>query len=220
MRIAVNAQKLVKGKMEGLGWFAYENLKRIVVAHPEHEFTFIFGKGIEEDFKFAENVKVVNIGPPFFRPMAWLLKFEFLLPLYVNKNKFDLFLSPDGWSSTKIKTKKVGVVHDINFEHFPEFLQKSFYYYYKFYFKRWAKHYDRLATVSEYSKQDIAKTYQIPEDKIDVVYNGSCDLYQPLTDSEIQATRKKYTDGCLYFIFVGAFHPRKNIINLFCNVCQ
>lgn len=215
MRIAVNAQKLVKGKMEGLGWFAYENLKRIVQAHPEHEFTFIFGKGIESDFIFADNVKAVNIGPPYFRPLAWVVKFEFLLPLYVNRKKFDLFLSPDGWSTTKIKTKQVGVIHDINFVHYPEFLQKSFCTYYKFYFKRWAKNYNRLATVSEYSKKDIATTYGISADKIDVVYNGASELYKPLEESKVAEIRNKFTAGRPYFIFVGAFHPRKNIINLF-----
>ncbi|MBI9068906.1 MAG: glycosyltransferase family 4 protein [Salinivirgaceae bacterium] len=215
MRIAVNAQKLVKDKMEGLGWFAYETLKRMVKSHPEHEFTFIFGKGIERDFIFAENVKAINIGPPYFRPMAWYLKFEYLLPRYINRNNFDLFLSPDGWSSTKIKIKTVSVIHDINFEHYPEFLQKSFCFYYKHFFRKWAHHSMRLATVSEYSKWDIAKTYGISEDKIDVLYNGASNIYSPVEKHIIESTRNKYTEGFPYFVFVGALHPRKNIINLF-----
>jgi len=215
MRIAVNTQKLVKDKMEGLGWFVYETMSRIVKAHPEHEFTFIFGKGIDEEFIFGDNVKAVNIGPPFFRPLAWLLKFEFLLPRFVNKNKFDLFISPDGWSSKKIKTKKVIVIHDINFAHYPEFLQKSFYYYYSYFFPKWANSADKIATVSNYSKQDIVNTYKINSDKIDVLYNAASPIFRPVSNEKIKEIRNNYTADSPYFVFVGALHPRKNIINLF-----
>lgn len=215
MRIAVNAQTLVKNKMEGLGWFSYETLKRIVQQHPEHEFVFIFGKGVEKDFIFSDNVKAINIGPPYFRPLAWWLKFEFLLSRYINKNNFDLFLSPDGWSCQKIKVKTVIVVHDINFVHFPQFLQKSFHYYYSTFFPKWIKHAKRIATVSNYSKQDIVNTYQTPEDKIDVLYNAASSIYQPTDIKTKEATLTKYTQGKPYFIFVGALHPRKNVINLF-----
>lgn len=38
MRIAVNTRFLLKDKMEGFGWFTYETVKRMVIAHPEHTF--------------------------------------------------------------------------------------------------------------------------------------------------------------------------------------
>ena len=178
MLIAVNCQSLVKDHLEGLGWFTYESLKRITQAHPEHEFLFIFGKGVDESFIFSDNVKAINVGPPFFRPQAWWLKYEFLLPLLLRKYKIDLFVSTDGISSTKIKTKQLNVIHDLNFEENPEWLPKSFANYYRKYFPKWAKTATRIATVSEYSKQDIHKRYDISLDKIDVVYNGSNDLYK------------------------------------------
>lgn len=215
MKIAINAQTLIKDKMEGLGWFSYETLKRIVKNNPQHEFTFIFGKGIEKDFFFAPNVKAVNIGPPFFRPLAWWLKFSFLLPYFVNRNNFDLYLSTDGLSSKKIKIKTLIVVHDINFEHFPKFLSKSFYIYYKIFFPKWIKHAKRIATVSHYSKKDIINTYKVNPAKIDVMHNGASDVYQAIDEKAKKTTKDIYTNGSDYFIFVGALHPRKNIINLF-----
>jgi glycosyltransferase involved in cell wall biosynthesis len=215
MKIAVNAQTLVRNQMEGLGWFAYETLKRIVLSHPEHQFVFIFGKGIEKEYIFSKNVKAVNIGPPFFRPLAWFLKFQYFLPNYINRNNFDLFLSPDGWNSTRINTKTVAVVHDINFEHFPEFLPKSFYRYYKHFFKQWVQKADLLGTVSNYSKADIVSTYNIAPHKIEVFYNGASPIYKPVSTENQIEIRDNYTNGCPYFVFVGALHPRKNVINLF-----
>jgi len=214
MRIAVNVQMLVKNKLEGLGWFTYESLKRIVQQHPEHQFLFIFGKGVDESFLFADNVKGINVGPPFNRPQAWYIKFEFLLPIILKKHKIDLFISSDGISSTKLKMKNLNVIHDLNFEENPEWLPKSFARYYQKFFPKWAKVATRIATVSEYSKQSIHQFYNIPLAQIDVVYNGSNELYHPLNEAEKKNVKSKYTAGKNYFVFVGSMHPRKNIDNL------
>ena len=36
MKIAVNTRLLLPGKLDGIGWFSYETLKRITTGHPEH----------------------------------------------------------------------------------------------------------------------------------------------------------------------------------------
>jgi len=215
MKIAVNVQSLIKDKLEGLGWFTFESLKRIVQQHPEHEFLFIFAKGIDPSFIFADNVKAINVGPPFSRPLAWFLKFNFILPAILKIYKTDLFISPDGISGSKIKMKNLEVIHDLNFEENPAWLPKSFANYYRKNFPKWAKNASRIATVSEYSKQEIHKLYKISLDKIDVVYNGSNEKYKPISTEEKQKTKQTYTDGSEYFVFVGSMHPRKNIDNLF-----
>ena len=214
MKIAVNVQTLVKNHLEGLGWFTYESFKRIVQQHPEHEFLFIFAKGVENDFIFSDNVKAINVGPPFFRPLAWFIKFQIFLPYVLKKHKIDLFISTDGFSSTRLMIKNLNVIHDLNFEENPQWLSKSFAKYYQKYFPKWAKNATRIATVSEYSKQDIHKRYNIPLNKIDVVYNGSNDLYKPISIEKQEITRAKYTSGKTYFVFVGNIHPRKNIDKL------
>src|SRR5205814_9753042 len=49
---------------------------------------------------------------------------------------------------------------------------------------------------------------------IDVVCNGAHAEYRPLDLKEKEAVREKYSEGCEYFVFAGALHPRKNIVNL------
>jgi len=87
--------------------------------------------------------------------------------------------------------------------------------YYRHYFPKFAKVAKRIATVSEYSKQDIVSRYGIDENKIDVVYNGVNEIYKPLSELEIQQTRTRFSGGKPYFLFVGMLHQRKNIANLF-----
>ena len=71
-----------------------------------------------------------------------------------------------------------------------------------------------IATVSAFSKKDIISQYGTAADKINIVYSAAKEIFQPLTNEEKQAARTKYTSGKEYFVYTGAIHPRKNLVNL------
>lgn len=214
MNIAVNTRLLVP-KLEGIGWFEYETLRRIVTSHPEHTFYFIFDRDYDERFLFAENVKPVLTFPPCrHHPWFWYVYFEYSLPYVLRKLKPDFFLSPDGWMPLRTDVPQVTVIHDINFVHHPEFFSSSFQKYFAKYFPQFAKKAVRIATVSEYSKQDICQAYGISAEKVDVVYNGSNELFRPLTELEKSRIQIQYAQGKDYFLFVSALNKRKNLPNI------
>ncbi|GAB1450946.1 glycosyltransferase [Draconibacterium sp.] len=214
MRIAVNTRLLLKGKLEGIGWFTFETLKRMTQNHPEHEFIFIFDRPFDRDFIFAENITPVVIGPPARHPFLFWIWFDFRIPKILKKFKVDLFLSPDGYLSLRTKVPQLAVIHDINFVHRPDDLPWLVEKYYNYFFPKFARIAKRIATVSFYSKEDIARSFKINYDKIDVVYDGINQIFKPLSEKEKIAVRKKYTGGAEYFLFVGALHPRKNVSGL------
>ncbi|HBS85291.1 MAG: glycosyltransferase [Bacteroidetes bacterium GWF2_38_335] len=214
MVIAVNTRLLIKGKLEGIGWFTCETLKRITQNHKEHKFVFIFDRKPDQEFIFSDNISPVVIPPQTRHPLLWKIWFDYSLPIVFKKHKPDLFLSPDGYLSLRTKVKSLPVIHDINFVHYPQDLPASTSNYYNKYFPKFAAKATRIATVSEYSKQDISKSFSIPLDKIDVVYNGCNEMYKPLSAEEIEAVRNARTNGEQYFVFVGALHPRKNVSRL------
>jgi len=214
MVIAVNTRLLLKGKLEGIGWFTYETLKRMTLNHPEHEFIFIFDRPYNQDYVFAENVQPVVIGPPTRHPVLWYLWFDYQIPKVLKKYKADLFLSPDGYLSQRTDVPQLGVIHDINFVHRPADLPWLKAKYYNYYFPKFAKIAKRLATVSFYSKEDITRSFKVDYDKIDVVYDGINQIFEPISEDEKVKVREKYTGGAEYFLFVGALHPRKNVSGL------
>lgn len=215
MRIAVNTRLLLKGKLEGIGWFTYENLKRIVNAHPEHEFFFLFDRPYSQDFIFADNVTPVVLFPQARHPFLYFLWFELSVTFALKRIKPDLFISPDGYLSLGTTIKTLLVFHDLNFEHYPGDLPLMERWYYRTFFPRFARKADRIATVSEFSKQDIMALYNIPVSKIDVVYNGANEIYKPLDAEKIKLTRQTHAGGYPYLFFIGSLHPRKNLVNLF-----
>lgn len=214
MRIAVNTRLLLPGRLDGIGWFSYESLRRIVAAHPEHEFLFLFDRKPDPQFLFAPNVKPLVLCPQARHPVLWYLFFEWSVTRALRRYKADLFLSPDGWMSLRTKVPTLTVIHDLNFEHASDYLRPSHQRYMTRFFPRFAQKATRVATVSEFSKQDLVDTYGIGAEKIDVVYDGSHSNYQPVSEDLQQSTRLKYTQGKPYFIFIGTISKRKNITNI------
>lgn len=201
--------------MDGIAWFTYETIKRITQQHPEHQFLFIFDRPYSDAFIFADNIQPVVAHPQSRHPALWYLFFEYGIPKVLKKHNPDLFLSPDGWLSLSTPVKSMAVIHDLNFEKHPEFIPWTVRKYYHYFFPRFARRADRIATVSEFTKKDIAERYQVPGSKIDVVYNGANENYKPVSREVVMKTRERYTSGCPYFVFVGTIHPRKNLTNLF-----
>jgi len=214
MKIAVNTRLLLEGRLEGLGWFTYQTMKRIVNDHPEHEFFFLFDRPYSKKFIFGDNVTPVVVHPPTRHPLLWYFWFEWALPRVFKRIQPDVFVSTDGYLSLRSKVRTVDVIHDINFEHYPNNIRWSMRRYLQYYFPRFAQRADRIVTVSEYSKSDIAETYGINPNKIDVAYNGASNTFRPLSVIEKEQVRIEYSEGQPYFIYVGALLPRKNIARL------
>jgi len=215
LRILVNTRLLLPGRLDGIGWFSHETLSRIVKNHPEHEFIFVFDLQYHPTYIYGPNVTPVVAFPQARHPLLFLIWFEISLPWIMHRYKPDLFLSPDGYVSLSAHIPTLAVIHDLNFEHRPGDLPFFARNYYRFFFKRFARKAKRIATVSEYSRQDISLQYSINPEKIDVVYNGASEGFRPLSRDEIEHTRQNYSEGKPYFLFVGSLHPRKNLINLF-----
>lgn len=214
MRIGINTRFLLADKMEGFGWYTFEVTKRIVLNNPDVEFYFFFDRKYDPKFIFADNVKPIVLYPQARHPILFKIWFNYSITKALKKYKIDLFFSPDGYLSLKTNVRQVGVIHDLNFEHFPNDLPKKDSNYLRNYFPKFAKRANHILTVSEFSKQDIIKQYGIDADKITVAYNGINPDFHALTSEEKKSVRSDYCNGKEFMLFVGSIHPRKNLKRL------
>ncbi len=214
VKIAVNTRLLLKDRLEGIGWFTFETLSRIVRSHPEHEFLFIFDRKYDNRFIFADNITPVVVGPQARHPLLFYWWFEISIPRILKKHKADLFLSTDAFLSLRAPCKTLLVIHDLNFEHYPQHLPWLVRKYYRHFTPKFARKATRIATVSEYSRKDIMAQYGVVQEKIDVVNNGANPIFKPLEEKVREKVRSKYTQGYPFFVFISAISPRKNLTNL------
>ncbi|MEM7161407.1 MAG: glycosyltransferase family 1 protein [Bacteroidota bacterium] len=200
MNIIVNTRLLIPGKMEGIAWYAHEILSRMVHAHSEHHFHFVFDRPFDPEFIYANNVTGHVMGPQARHPLLYKWWFHRNLPKLMNRLKADLFFSPEGYLSLKTKVPQVNVIHDLGFEHFPAHLPKRELAFYQKYFPLYAQKAKKIITVSEFSKKDIVSKYGVEAEKVKVIYNGVRTALKKNSSSDLQR----------YFIYVGTLHPRKN----------
>lgn len=205
---------MLKGKLEGFGWYTYETISRLVNRHPEIEFYFFFDRPFDTKFVFADNVHPVVLYPPARHPILFRIWFDFSVTRALKKYAIDLFISPDGYLSMRTNVPQVSVIHDLNFEHFPNDLPKSASRYLRKFFPKFAEKAAHILTVSEFSKEDIRTTYGIASDKITVGYNGASAIFTPVSSEVKERVKLKYTASNEFFLFVGALHPRKNLKRL------
>ncbi len=200
--------------MDGIGWFTWETMSRLARRHPDHQFIFFFDRKPDPVFVLPNNVVQVVI-PPITR-LPFLLEWwhQRAIPMAIKKYKPDVYISPDCFLPEKPAVPSIVAIHDLNFEHFPEFMPKAYRAIYHTRVKAAAHAATRIATVSEFSKRDIISTYNIDSDKIDVVYSGLNSFITPLTEIEINTIRQKFNTGPRYFLVSGTIHPRKNPDNI------
>ncbi|MGB3163685.1 MAG: glycosyltransferase family 1 protein [Chitinophagaceae bacterium] len=214
MVIAVNTRFLLVDYLEGYGNFIYETFRRITEQHPEHEFIFIFDRPYDKRFLFSNNIKTVVTGPAARHPLLWKLWYDIKVPVILKRYKVDVFVSCDGFCSLGTKVPQCLVVHDLAFLHYPSTIKKSHLLFYKRYTPKFLGKAISIATVSEFSKKDIIAQYGTDAKKINVVYNGVKEVFNPINNEAKATIKNKYTDGKEYFIYAGSIHPRKNLITL------
>ncbi len=214
MIIAVNTRLLIKDKLEGIGLFTYELLKRITINHPEHTFVFIFDRKYDQEFIFSDNIIPIILPPQARHPVLWYIYFEYSIPHILKKYNADVFLSTDGWVCLRTKIKTLNVIHDLHYERHPEFLPYLVRKYLQYFFPKFIQKSNRLCTVSEFSKREIISTYKLSADMVDVVYNATRTDFIPTSVTNQREIKIKYTGGKDYFLFIGPIHPRKNPENL------
>ncbi len=209
--IAVNTRFLLEGKLEGIGRFTEESLRKLVLDHPDVRFSFLFDRPFSKRFLFAPNVIGLVLNPPARHPFLWFVWFEWSVAGWLRANRPDVFLSTDGFGVLNTSLPQMIVFHDLAFEHYPDQIPALASWYYRFFSPRYAEKANSLAAVSEATADDLSRLYKIKKEKIYIACNAVASEFKTREEDEKQRIRAKLTGGLPYFIFIGALHPRKNI---------
>ena len=214
MKIAISARTLSSEPGDGIAWFTFEFIKRMVQSHPEDSFYLISDRRYRKLPVYSRNVKYIHLPLRNRHPLIALFWHQVMLKHTLRRLGADVFVGPDGFIPLGCTTPCISVIHDLNHCHRPGDIPFFTRHFYRYFFPRFAGQAARIVTVSQFSAADISSVYGIPAAKIDVVYNGVSGQFFPVTDDEAENYRLKLTGGRPYFVFVSNFSPRKNVPTL------
>ena len=126
----------------------------------------------------------------------------------------DLVHSTDQFIPITSKPLLATVMDVIPLSH-PQFLKSQSRYLKSFIWKQLTQRADRIITISEFSKTEIAKHLEFSENQIDVIPLGVDQRYfQKVSDADKQATLNALGITTPFFLFLGSIQPRKNLTRL------
>lgn len=222
MKIAFDAQLLMKGEKTGIGWCA-ENILKKMPQYSMHEYQldcFTLGYSAEQ----LENVKKYSsLGfkinkCTWFHDVIYRMIWNFFsVPYFIFFGKsadvtlFFNYVIPPG-----VKGKKVSFVYDMAYKAHPETVRVKTRELLNIALMKSCKRADHIITISEFSKNEIIKYLDIPEKKISIMPCGVDSLlYHPnYSEQEVNDVKEKLKIDRDYFLYLGTLEPRKNIERL------
>ena len=174
-------------------------------------------RNIQDDSCVVNLLKKSDLGleSSFLNRVRRVLHENFLFQTYLNKNSFDLYHSPNYVLPFYIKTPSILTIHDLITLDYPEFCQMESVLYFKLLLSSSVKKAVKVIAVSNKVKEDILRHFNVPEEKIEVVYLGIDNNFQKVADKLIlEQVREKYQLPRDYILFVGNIEPKKNLERL------
>ncbi|NGM90409.1 glycosyltransferase family 4 protein, partial [Parapusillimonas sp. SGNA-6] len=202
----------------GLGNYSRDLIRMLEVHYPEHtyiKYTPKFAQPqVEGDDVFGQDrlprTKTSLLFPRLWR-RQWIVN-------DLKRDKIDIYHGLSGEipiGLEKARIKSVVTIHDLIFLRFPELYKLVDRIIYDKKFKYAVRHADKIVAISQQTKEDIVQFYDIPKQKIEVIYQGCHPAFKTVkTEADKAAIRKKYNFPKNFILNVGSIEPRKNAFQL------
>lgn len=209
MRVSLELQPCF-GKRSGIGIYTYEIARKLVdtkgISFQANIFNFL---NRNENSDVIENIHYsVNINALFPYGVIRRIWSFFPIPYEAFFQKSDITHFFNYIVPTKLTGKVITTIYDMSYKYYPETLDRRNY-------KRIIKgicysveRSDVIITISENSKKEILEEFNIPEQKVQIVY-PSFDTIK--SDQSFQQISDKFCIPSNYILYVGNLEPRKNI---------
>lgn len=105
-------------------------------------------------------------------------------------------------------------VHDLIFKLFPEHHKRLNHIFLNHAMPLFVKRATAIIAISEATKRDLITHYQVPPEKITVIYEAAAPNFTPPSPQQVDVVRQRYQLPHHFLVVVGTIEPRKNYSRL------
>jgi glycosyltransferase involved in cell wall biosynthesis len=207
MRIGIDARMIDN---TGIGRYL-QNLLVHLARIDTHNDYIVFVNAENSRVVQQENIRFV---PLKIRVPLYSLREQWWLPWEIRQWPLDLIHYPNFDMPLLPLYPSIVTIHDLIYYLYPDQCpSKIAHYYARFMLRQATRKASLLITDSEYSKRDLIAHFQVPAEKIQVIFPAADQRAHPSQSPETSVV-KKYGITKPYILYVGKHHPYKNIRTL------
>jgi glycosyltransferase involved in cell wall biosynthesis len=209
MRVAIDARKLHDF---GIGTYIRNLLRHLARLDRTTEYVLLTQQAdLEVGRQLGPNFRTVLEPSP-----TYSLREQIHVPWVLRREKPDVFHAPHYVLPPMVPCRSVVTIHDCIHLMFPQYLpNKAAYAYARAAMWGAVRRSDVILTVSEASKRDILRFFNVPAHKIVVVYNAIDERFWKLpAEEDVARVRERYQLDHRFVLYVGNIKPHKNLIRL------
>jgi glycosyltransferase involved in cell wall biosynthesis len=213
MRIGINATLLSKQRL-GVASYIFSLVRGLSRIDKANEyFVFTTPDGRSELSLNAGNFQTIIPEHDISSSLSRILWEQTGLINETKRLKLDILHNPDhALPVFSTNSRTIMTVHDLAFLKFPKTFSIGKRIYKQLITKTTIKKADSIIAVSNSTRDDLIELFDIPRNRIHVIYEGIDGSCKPVTDrSFISKVNNKYGLAKDFILFVGAIEPRKNI---------
>ncbi|MFA6185128.1 MAG: glycosyltransferase family 1 protein [Candidatus Shapirobacteria bacterium] len=191
----------------GVGQYAFNLLKNIYLIDQKNQYIIYLKDQPLEDLPQERQ----NWHYKIFGPQKLWTKFALPIHLFTQKEKLDIFYSPGHYSPQFAPCPTIPTIHDLGYLQFQNQFTKKDLYQLINWTRQSIKKSAHIITVSDFSKTEIEKTYQIDPQKITIAYNGVDEPLKVDLKTQQKILLSYYLQHKNYYLYLGTLKPNKNI---------
>lgn len=216
MKIGIDANEANISSRVGVNQYAYELLSKLhelqVNGKTQHEFElYLKSQPLPDMPKQTTGWKytVLSGGP------VWIAT-KLMPHLLLHPGRHDVFFSPTHYLPLLPGAPKVCTIHDLKYLENSTQFKKYDYWQLKLWTAKSISISKYIMAVSENTKKDIVRHYQVPDKKIVVTYHGvdRSRFNKDIPHSAISKVKRKYNLPADYILYIGTLKPSKNVEGL------
>lgn len=197
--------------MQGSRTYVY-NLTKALIERDKKNKYYLYCTN--KNYQLPDELCYTNVRKIIITPASRYIRLPISFPIVSAYHKIDIFHF-QYFGPPFLPTKYVVTLHDILHERYPEFYPRCLRAMMSMTYPFSAKKAAKILTVSEYSKKDIVRIYNVPDEQVIVAYDAVSEKFHPsYDDSFVNKIKEKYNIFSRYILFVGRLEPRKNISSL------
>ena len=212
MRIGFDAKRLFNN-FTGLGNHSRTTIDILTEYYPENEYLLYTPKIRHNDItdRYIGKECCRTILPHgVLRGSAWR---SFGLASAAGKDSIDIFHGLSNELPARLDIPSVVTIHDVAFRTFPDMYHATDCFTYNLKWRHACKKANRIIAISESTKQDIIRFYDVDPDRIDVIYQPVNSLYYSDNKGICPQSLTKHVNKP-YMLYVGSINSRKNLLGV------